>query len=142
MSDALYQEAIMAHARSPQRAGSLEGPRRRAVVDNPLCGDRVTIDLRIAGEQVADIAQSVRGCALCKASASILAAHAVGCDRATLRQGRDTVEAMLRDDASPPAGAFAEYSVFLPARAARSRHDCILLAFTAAIEAWAAEEEG
>ena len=132
----------MAHARSPQRAGSLQGPHRRAVVDNPLCGDRVTVDVRIAGERVADIAQSVRGCALCKASASILAAHAIGSDQAGLRQGRDQVAAMLREDAPPPAGAFADYSVFLPARAARSRHDCILLPFAAVLEAWAAEEEG
>jgi nitrogen fixation NifU-like protein len=141
MSDALYQDAIMTHARNPQKAGALDAPRRRAVVDNPLCGDRVTVDVRLDGGIVGDLAQSVRGCALCKASASILAAHAVGLDRGQVAEIRQAVARMLADpEAAPPPGDFAEYAVFEPARPMRSRHDCILLPFEAVDQAWEAAE--
>lgn len=140
MSEALYQDAIMGHARAPRRAGALEAPRRRVTLDNPLCGDRVTVDLRLADGRIADIAQTVRGCALCKASASVLAAHAIGTDADGLAALHREVGAMLRDAAPPPGAGFDEYVIFEPARQARSRHDCILLPIRAAQQAWSAEE--
>jgi nitrogen fixation NifU-like protein len=131
MSDELYHEAIMAHARAPHHAGALAAADTRATVDNPLCGDRVTIELRLADDKIADVGHTVRGCALCQASASMLADGAIGAAREEVSAARDAIRAMLRDDAPAPDGRWSAFAAFLPARPARSRHDCVLLPFQA-----------
>ena len=71
MSD-LYREQILEHYRNPQNHGTLD-PNDASYEDtNPLCGDRVRIDLRINDDVVTDIAFSGRGCAISQASTSIL----------------------------------------------------------------------
>ena len=131
MNDELYHDAIMAHARTPHHAGALASADARATADNPLCGDRVTVELKLDGNRVADMGHTVRGCALCQASASMLADGAIGAAPADVAAARDTIRAMLRDDAPAPEGRWAAFAAFLPARAARSRHDCVLLPFKA-----------
>jgi nitrogen fixation NifU-like protein len=131
MSDELYQDAIMAHARAPHHAGKLEDAERRATVDNPLCGDRVTVELKLRDGKVEAIGHTVRGCALCQAAASMLADGAIGVDRDVVAAARDAIRAMLRDGAAPPTGRWSEFAAFLPARPARSRHECVLLPFQA-----------
>ena len=140
MSDELYQDAIMAHARAPHHAGTLPAADVRATVDNPLCGDRVTIELNLADGRITDVAHTVRGCALCQASASMLADGAIGAPRDAVAAARETIRAMLRDDAPPPDGRWSAFAAFLPARRARSRHDCVLLPFQAFEKALAAAE--
>jgi nitrogen fixation NifU-like protein len=131
MTDELYHDAIMAHARAPHHAGALADADRKATVDNPLCGDRVTIELKIDAGRVCDVGHTVRGCALCQAAASMLADGAIGALPDEVAQARDTIRAMLRDGAAPPAGRWAAFAAFVPARAAKSRHDCVLLPFQA-----------
>jgi nitrogen fixation NifU-like protein len=70
--DDLYREQILEHARYPHNAGSLEQPDISHEEHNPLCGDRVRIDLRIENETIADVRFSGRGCAISQASASLL----------------------------------------------------------------------
>jgi SUF system NifU family Fe-S assembly protein len=137
MTDALYQEAIMAHARAPHHAGTLADADVRATVDNPLCGDRVTVELKLRDGKVDAIGHTVRGCALCQAAASMLADGAIGADRSAVSAARDAIRAMLRDMAEPPAGRWSAFAAFLPARPARSRHDCVLLPFQAIDRAFA-----
>jgi nitrogen fixation NifU-like protein len=137
MSDELYQDAIMAHARAPHHAGKLADAELRATVDNPLCGDRVTVELKLRDGKVEAIGHTVRGCALCQAAASMLADGAIGVDRGEVAAARDTIRAMLRDDAPPPAGRWSAFAAFLPARPARSRHECVLLPFQAIDRAFA-----
>lgn len=131
MNDELYHEAIMAHARAPHHAGALAAADARATVDNPLCGDRVTIELRLSDGRIIDVGHTVRGCALCQASASMLADGAIGASRAEVAAARNAVKAMLRDGAPAPEDRWAAFAAFLPARSARSRHDCVLLPFQA-----------
>ena len=74
MSDQLYQDKIVALAKSKTGAGKLAAPTKTARRDNPLCGDRVIIDVVVNGEgKIAEIAHQVRGCLLCQASAAALA---------------------------------------------------------------------
>jgi len=80
MSDELYQARIVALAKSKAGAGKLAAPTKSARRDNPLCGDRVTIDVTLDGGKIAEIAHQVRGCLLCQASAVALTATAVGRD--------------------------------------------------------------
>ena len=89
MTDQLYQDRIVALAKAKTGAGKLASPTKSARRDNPLCGDRVTIDVRVDGQgKIAEIAHQVRGCLLCQASASALASVAVGRNAAGIEKIR------------------------------------------------------
>ena len=136
MSDDLYQDAIVRHARAGARAGRLEGPDVSATVDNPLCGDRVTIDLKLDGERVVEIAQHTRGCVLCKASASIVAEHAIGETATSLLEVGSDLAAMLREGRPSPDGSWADLGAFKPVAQHKSRQPCVLLPFDALKQAF------
>lgn len=68
----LYQSLILDHNKSPRNFGTLEGADRHAEGYNPLCGDQVALDLKLDGDRIADIKFSGNGCAISKASASLM----------------------------------------------------------------------
>ena len=72
MTDELYQATIVDHDRAPRNAGALADPTHRATIDNPLCGDTVTLHARVEDGVIRDIAFDGRGCALSRAAASIM----------------------------------------------------------------------
>jgi nitrogen fixation NifU-like protein len=86
MDDTLYREEILEHACASPRRGRLEAPDLVAELDNPLCGDRIRLELRVDADGVIDRARfDGRGCAISQAAASILA----GCvEGMALRQAR------------------------------------------------------
>jgi nitrogen fixation protein NifU and related proteins len=129
VSEAIYQEALMRLAVSADGAGRLTRPDASARRDNPLCGDEVTLDLRLRDGRVEEVGHRVRGCLLCRAAAAALARGAVGRSAAELDEVRARLEAMLRAAGSPPEGVFADLSAFLPVREVASRHACVLLPF-------------
>jgi nitrogen fixation protein NifU and related proteins len=74
----LYQESILAHHRAPRYAGRLDQPTHAADGNNPLCGDRVGVTLIVADGQLLDVRCDVQGCAICRASGSMLAEAIIG----------------------------------------------------------------
>lgn len=68
----LYQEVILDHSRHPHNYHAMEGASRRADGHNPLCGDQVTVFLKMKGDQIEDISFQGNGCAISKSSASIM----------------------------------------------------------------------
>lgn len=69
----LYQEVILDHSRHPRHFGPLEGATHVGEGHNPLCGDRVKIELALdAGERITDIKFQGKGCAISQASASLM----------------------------------------------------------------------
>ncbi len=74
----LYQSVILDHNRKPRNFGALMGANRRAEGKNPLCGDQVQIELVVDGEQITDIRFTGHGCAISKASASLMTAAVKG----------------------------------------------------------------
>ena len=68
----LYQEVILDHNKRPRNFRVLERPSHRAEGFNPLCGDQLSLSLRIDGETIADIGFQGSGCAISKASASLM----------------------------------------------------------------------
>ena len=134
MPDTLYHQAILEHARAAIGAGKLEGATAEATVDNPLCGDRVTVSLSLNDGVVTAVGHDVRGCVLCHASASLLAQHGVGQSEDAIRAVTSSFEAMIRDGGPVPEG-WPDLETFEPVRAARSRHECVLLPFRAATRA-------
>jgi nitrogen fixation NifU-like protein len=68
----LYQDLILDHNRSPQNYRQMDDANRRVEGNNPLCGDRLTVWLRLDGEIIRDAAFQGSGCAISKASASLM----------------------------------------------------------------------
>jgi nitrogen fixation NifU-like protein len=128
VSDRLYHEALMEAARDAEGRGRLAQADATAVVDNPLCGDRVTVDVKLDGGRIAAIGHEVKGCILCQASASILGRKALGLDRAGVAASTEAMESLLAGEAPSREPGFEP---FRPVAAYRSRHDCVLLPFRA-----------
>lgn len=70
--DALYRDFILDHYRNPRNAGTLDQPDASFEDLNPLCGDKIRMDLRIRDGVVEDVKFKGRGCAISQASASLL----------------------------------------------------------------------
>ncbi len=68
----LYQQVILDHSKSPRNFRTLAGANRTAEGRNPLCGDQVTLFVQMEGDVIQDIAFQGSGCAISKASASLL----------------------------------------------------------------------
>jgi nitrogen fixation NifU-like protein len=136
MTESVYQDALVKLARVAHANGRLEQPDRSQRVDNPLCGDEVTIDLKLEGAVVAQVGHKVRGCVLCEASASWIGQHAVGCDEqlanAVLEQMRRLMEEGELDSASWP-----DTDLFAPVHRVKSRRRCVLLPLEALHQALA-----
>ena len=68
----LYQEVILDHNKRPRNYRVLEAPSHTAEGYNPLCGDRLSLFLRVEGDVIADVGFQGSGCAISKASASLM----------------------------------------------------------------------
>jgi len=74
----LYQDLILDHNRSPRNYRALPDGNRKAEGHNPLCGDRLTVWLRMADDRIDDAAFQGSGCAISRASASLMTAAVKG----------------------------------------------------------------
>jgi nitrogen fixation protein NifU and related proteins len=70
--DDLYRDYILEHYRRPHNFGVLDNATATQEGANPLCGDRITLQLRVTGDQIAAVGFTGRGCAISQASASLL----------------------------------------------------------------------
>ncbi len=68
----LYQEVILDHSRNPRNAGRLADPSGTAKGHNPLCGDLITLDVRVEDGTIRDVSFDAKGCAISVATASIM----------------------------------------------------------------------
>ncbi len=137
--DELYQATIVDHDRAPRNAGVLADPTHQAAVDNPLCGDTVTLRARVIDGVIRDIAFEARGCALSRAAASIMTTMVHG---RTAEQSRELAAAFERFVQSAPDAAVSdeldelgELRAFAGVRRFRSRRVCALLGFRALLRA-------
>jgi NifU-like protein involved in Fe-S cluster formation len=135
MTDQLYSNAVLRLAADIPRIGRLNRPQASARKVSRLCGSEVEVDVVMQGGRIADLALRVKACALGQASAAILARHAIGVSVAALDKARNSLKAMLKQGRPAPVGAFAELKVLESARAYPARHQSILLAFDAAVDA-------
>jgi len=135
MRDELYHQAILELAKRARQASRLETPDASVTVDNPLCGDRVSVDLRLADGRVREVGHRARGCLLCQAAAVAIAERAPGETPDALREVAGALgNAIAR--APETAGQFwPELAAFAPVHAHKSRHDCVLLPFDALLRA-------
>ncbi|MCX5662422.1 MAG: SUF system NifU family Fe-S cluster assembly protein [Planctomycetota bacterium] len=98
--DDLYQQVILDHGRRPRNFRALEKADGKAEGFNPLCGDRVTIEVKLEGDRVADAAFTGKGCAICTASASMLTQAVKGKPIAEARRLFEEFHHLLTDAAA------------------------------------------
>jgi nitrogen fixation NifU-like protein len=80
--DELYQDVILEHNRTPRNYRSMPGASGRAEGHNPLCGDQVTVWVRMDGDVIGDVSFQGAGCAISRASASLMTGAVKGKTRA------------------------------------------------------------
>jgi NifU-like protein involved in Fe-S cluster formation len=135
MSAPLYNAEILRLATSIPHQARLADPQATVERRSPVCGSRVTVDVRLDAEgRVAALGQEVRACALGQASAALMAGHAIGHDAAELAAARDALTDFLAGERADP-GDWPGLEIFGPARPHRARHPSIRLAFEAVAEA-------
>jgi len=93
--DDLYQEVILDHNKSPRNFRAMASANRKAEGYNPLCGDHVTVYLKLENGVIQDISFEGSGCAISKASASLMTSELKGKTEAQARELFDNVHKML-----------------------------------------------
>ncbi|HEX9074090.1 MAG TPA: iron-sulfur cluster assembly scaffold protein [Pseudolabrys sp.] len=135
MLNEVYNTRILELAGNIPRLGRLSAPDATATAHSKLCGSTVTVDLKMKDGEVADFAHDVKACALGQASSSIMARHVIGAKPAELRELRETVRKMLKENGPPPGGKWADIAVLEPVRDYKARHASTLLTFDAVVSA-------
>lgn len=102
----LYGDLLLDHARSPRGRGPVTEREALAEERNPLCGDLIRLTFRVEDGRIAGLRADSRGCAVCLASASLLAEYAEGRPTEEVRRTAERAIRWLRGEAgSAPAGA-------------------------------------
>ncbi|MHC4960075.1 MAG: Fe-S cluster assembly sulfur transfer protein SufU [Planctomycetota bacterium] len=135
----LYQEVILDHNKTPRNFRAIEEDHAEADGHNPLCGDQVRIYVRMNGDVVDDVAFTGEGCAISKASASLMTESLKG---KTLEQAKELYEefhAMVTGDpgAHEPSERLGKLAVFMGVCEFPVRVKCATLAwhtFNAAVD--------
>jgi NifU-like protein involved in Fe-S cluster formation len=135
MLNDIYNKRIIELAGNIPRLGRLADPDASATAHSKLCGSTVKIDLKMDGDVVTDFAHDVKACALGQASSSIMARHVVGSHADELRELRETVRKMLKENGPPPDGKWADVALLEPVRDYKARHASTMLTFDAVVDA-------
>lgn len=131
----IYNQRILELAADIPRLGRLPAPDGTARGHSKLCGSTVTVDLSTDGSVVTDFAHDVKACALGQASSSIMARHVVGSSPAELREVREIMRKMLKENGPAPTGRWADLAALEPVRDYKARHASTMLTFDAVVEA-------
>ena len=135
MLNDVYNKRIIELAGNIPRLGRLPSPDATATAHSKLCGSTVKVDLKMDGPVVTDFAHDVKACALGQASSSIMARNVIGAQAHELKELRETVRRMLKENGAPPAGKWSDVAVLEPVRDYKARHASTLLTFDAVVDA-------
>jgi NifU-like protein involved in Fe-S cluster formation len=131
MLNEVYNSRILELAGNIPRLGRLADPHASATAHSKLCGSTVTVDLKMDGDTVTDFSHQVKACALGQASSSIMARNVIGSKVDELRDLREAVRRMLKENGAPPSGKWADIAVLEPVRDYKARHASTMLTFDA-----------
>ena len=124
----LYQEVILDHNRRPHNFRVIEGATKQEGY-NPLCGDRLTLYVAMAGGVITDVAFQGSGCAISKASASLMTDALKGKTADEARALFDQFHAMIASDHAGPTADLGKLSVLAGVREFPTRIKCASLAW-------------
>jgi nitrogen fixation NifU-like protein len=123
----LYRDVILDHNRQPRNFGRIDGTDAQADGHNPLCGDRLTVFVRLNGEQVEDIRFEGKGCAISTASASLMTEAVKGKDRAAIQSLYDKVHELLTQQDAPADASLGKLAALSGVREFPARVKCASL---------------
>lgn len=146
--DELYQEVILDHNKSPRNFRTIANANRKAEGYNPLCGDHVTVFLEVDDGVIKDISFQGSGCAISKASASMMTTELKGKTEAVANQLFENVHNMLtgKADGDSPAEKVGKLAILSGVSKFPARVKCASLAWHTVIaalkgETWQASTE-
>jgi NifU-like protein involved in Fe-S cluster formation len=140
VSDPLYKKELLRLAADAHGAGRLACASAIGHAHNPVCGDKVVVDLVLEDGRVVEIRQDAKACVLTQASASILGKSLKGATRGDVEALQHAIRAMLEARGPAPETPFEDYAAFDAAFAYPSRHTCVLLPIQAVLAAFDASE--
>ena len=125
----LYQEVILDHNRRPRNFRMIDDATCRQEGYNPLCGDRLMLYVRLDGNRIGDVAFQGSGCAISKASASLMTDALKGKSVNEARAMFDQFHAMITSTPGTPTEDLGKLSVFAGVREFPTRIKCASLAW-------------
>lgn len=136
----LYQQVILDHSKSPRNFRVMEDADRTAQGHNPLCGDNIQLFLKMDGDVIKDISFQGSGCAISKASASILTDALKGRSKDEARDLFEKVREMVTSGKTPE-GDLGKLAVFTGVHKYPARVKCAILPWHAAMSALEGDAE-
>jgi nitrogen fixation NifU-like protein len=123
----LYRDVILDHNKHPRNFGRLEPADAQAQGHNPLCGDRLTVTVKMAGERLSDVKFEGNGCAISVASASLMSEAVKGHTRAEISALFDKVHATLTQHDHVPSAELGKLAALSGVREFPVRVKCASL---------------
>jgi nitrogen fixation NifU-like protein len=125
----LYQEVILDHNRRPRNFRTMDQASRRQEGYNPLCGDRLTLYVKLDGNRISDVSFQGTGCAISKASASLMTEALKGKTVDEARSLFDRFHEMVTSSPETAAADLGKLSVLSGVREFPTRVKCASLAW-------------
>lgn len=125
----LYQEVILDHNRRPRNFRAMSEPTRRQEGYNPLCGDRLTLYVKLDAGRISDLSFEGSGCAISKASASLMTEALKGKTVAEARALFDSFHDMVTSSSDGPPAEMGKLAVLAGVREFPTRVKCASLAW-------------
>ena len=123
----LYRDVILDHNKHPRNFGRLDPADAHADGHNPLCGDQLTLAVRMNGERIEDIRFEGKGCAISTASASLMTEAVKGKDRAAAHALYERIHALLTSTDAPVAPDLGKLAALSGVREFPARVKCASL---------------
>lgn len=125
----LYQEVILDHNRKPRNFQKLAAANRTAEGFNPLCGDHITLYVRLEDGVIQDIGFQGSGCAISKASASLMTAAVKGKTAVEAEKLFDRFHRLVTSEDAPDPAELGKLAAFSGVREFPARVKCASLAW-------------
>ena len=125
----IYQEVLLAHNENPNNFFKLENPSNQSHGNNPLCGDEISVFLNIKDDKIDEISFTGEGCAICKASASLMTIALKGLSIAKAAKKAEAFIELLSNDQIPIPKDLGEMEALLGVRKFPARLKCATLAW-------------
>lgn len=140
--NALYRDTVLDHFRSPRGTKPLDRIDLAREGQNPVCGDKIELSLKMSGEHVEDIEVHCKGCAISVASASMLAELLPGKSKAEVLKLAEAFKEMMHGHPPPPDLDIGDLDALEGVKQFPVRIKCALLAWMTMIDALRDEETG